>query len=228
MKVAIHQPEYWPIPRLLAKWAAADMLVILDIAQFDRSSLQHRARLKSQFDGTYRWLTIPFVHAGPQQIRVLEPAERTWSLKHWYRLREWYRSADEARMGLVGTWFNDRERGQAISTYSLESMEFLAKLLKIETPIILASAMMPPEGGWGGKSDLVLNLCRAAKCSVYLSGVRGATYLDWNAFERVGISIEVQAYKHTSSEPELSALHTFLESGPEALAELVKRTQPDA
>lgn len=224
MKVAIHQPEYWPIPRLLAKWAAADLLIILDIAQFDRSSLQHRARLKSRFDGMYRWLTIPFIHSGPQQIRVLEPAERTWALKHWYRLREWYRDADEARMELISTWFNGRERGQAISTYALESMEFLGKLLNISTKVQLASAMMPPEGGWGGKSDLVLNLCRAAQSTVYLSGVRGASYLDWNAFERVGISIEVQAYRHQSAEPELSALHTYLEHGQDALKDLVSQT----
>lgn len=225
-RVAIHQPEYWPLPRLLAKWAAADLLIILDIAQFDRSSLQHRARFQSRFDRAYRWLTIPFAHIGtPQQIRVLDPVERNWTIKHWARLREWYRGADAERLAQISTWFElqHANHGQAISTYTLESMKFLADLVGIQTPYVLASALIPPSGGWGGKSDLVLNLCKSAGAGIYLAGVRGATYLDWAAFERVGISIEVQAYMHPVGEPELSALHTYFELGLDALVDLVMR-----
>ena len=225
-RVAIHQPEYWPLPRLLAKWAAADLLVVLDIAQFDRSSLQHRARLRSRFDGAYRWLTIPFAHVGvPQQIRVLEPVDRGWALKHWSRLREWYRGADPARLRAVEDWFLllDAASGEAISTYALESMRILAALASIRTPYVLASALVPPPGGWGGKSDLVLNICRRVGARTYLSGVRGASYLDWSAFERAGISIEVQAYRQSEGEAELSALHTYIEGGVPPLIDFVTR-----
>lgn len=231
MKVAIHQPEYWPIPRLLAKWAAADLLVVLDIVQFDRSSLQHRARLQSTFDLANRWLTIPFIHIGtPQQIRVLEPADPDWAEKHWARIKDWYRAAEPARMETIGAWFKlmHSRSGEAISNYTVESMRFLGAILGIETPIMLASSMFPPAGGWGGKSDLVLNLCKSAGADVYLSGVRGATYLDWTAFERSGISTEVQAYRHPQAEPELSALHTYLDHGTEALNDLCLQRRLDA
>jgi hypothetical protein len=225
-RIAIHQPEYWPLPRLLAKWAVADLLIVLDIVQFDRSSLQHRARFQSRFDGAYRWLTVPFAHIGtPQQIRVLEPVERNWAVKHWARLREWYRGVEPERLDAIAVWFETQhqDHGQAISTYTLESMKFLATLVGIQTPYVLASALIPPTGGWGGKSDLVLNLCKASGAGIYLAGVRGATYLDWAAFERLGISIEVQAYMHPTSEPELSALHTYFEAGLEPLVDLVTR-----
>jgi len=224
--VCIHQGEYWPLPRLLAKWAAADLLIVLDIAQFDRSSLQHRARLQSRFDHAGRWLTIPFAHLGsPQQIRVLEPVERHWAMHHWSRLREWYRGADPGRLAEIEAWFvqQDADHGQAISTYALESMRWLATVIGIDTPYVLASALIPPPGGWGGKSDLVLNLCKSVGAGVYLSGVRGASYLDWTAFERAGLSIEVQAYRQVVGEPELSALHTYLEQGIEPLRDLVSR-----
>ena len=227
-KLAINQPEYWPLSRFLAKWAAADLLVVLDVAQFDRSSLQHRARMRSRFDGAYRWLTIPFAYHGggtPQQIRVLEPVERSWALKHWSRLREWYRGADAGRLREVEGWFL-REHdlpGRAISTYALESMLFLAELTSISTPYVLASALVPPPGGWGGKSDLVLNISRKVGARTYLSGVRGASYLDWSAFEHAGISIEVQAYRQAEDAAELSALHTYLEEGLPALLDLVAR-----
>lgn len=225
-KLAINQPEYWPLPRLLAKWAAADLLVVLDTAQFDRSSLQHRARFRSRFDGAQRWLTIPFAHNPlPQQVRVLDPIDRDWTLKHWARLREWYRGAETSRLREVEVWYLKvhESHGEAISTYALESMLHLADLTGIATPYVLASALVPPPGGWGGKSELILNICKKVGARTYLSGVRGASYLDWAAFERAGISIEVQAYRQAEDEAELSALHTYLEEGLAPLLDLVAR-----
>lgn len=235
MRLAIHQPEYWPIPRLLAKWAAVDLLVLLDTAQFDRASLQHRARFlpRTAAGSENRWLTIPFQHVGePQQIRVVEPADLGWPARHLAQVREWYPGLGR-RIQAVADWFKaatapNADAIESVALYAWRSMAALAEMCDLTLPpVIPASALQPPPGGWGQKSDLVLNICQAVKARTYLAGVRGSQYLDWAAFERAGISIQVQAFTHPPeylgrSQVELSALHLYLTDGPDAVRIAVK------
>lgn len=236
MRIAIHQPEYWPVPRLLAKWAAVDLLILLDITTFDRASLQHRCRMLPTVNAISedRWLTIPYRHIGqPQQIRVVEPIDITWPKRHLAQIREWYLDANPDRLLAISDWFgaNTAPNPDAIASvalYAWRSMEALVEWCRMGMPpVIWASALRPPDGGWGHKNDLVLNLCRAVRADTYLSGVRGSQYLDYSAFEQAGISIETQAFAHSSeflgrSQVELSALHHYLVQGPEAVRIVVK------
>lgn len=229
MRLAIHQPEYWPIPRLLAKWASVDLLILLDIADFDRASLQHRCRLAPRGLAEDRWLTIPFQHTGQSQpLRMVEPADATWPHRHITQIREWYRGVNGVRLQTVGDWYRahapaSMDATQSVALYAAATMTSLVEWCQMAMPpVIFASALRPPDGGWGRKGDLVLNLCRAVRAETYLAGVRGAQYLDWASFERAGISIEVQAFATPAdlpgrSQAELSALHAYLTDGPEAV-----------
>src|SRR2546430_15000555 len=60
VRVAIHQPQYLPWLGYLAKWAAADVFVFLDIVQYEKNGWQNRNRIKTAAGP--RWLTVP-VHA---------------------------------------------------------------------------------------------------------------------------------------------------------------------
>ena len=225
MKIAIHQPEYWPIPRLLAKWRAADLLIMLDNVDFDRESYQHRAKVRYQAGGkSLNFLTIPFRHAGePQQIRVLEPATPDWAQAHWDCIKNWYRdSAPADRLREVGYWFRRvAEHEDSIGNYAWASMVWLGAQAHIDTPVVPASALIGPDGGWGYKDTRVLRLCQAVRAKTYLSGKSGAAYIDFAEFERVGISVEVQSYSQPTEE--LSGLHEYLTEGPEHLAYLTRR-----
>lgn len=218
---------------------ASDLLVLLDIVNFDRESLQHRCRLEQ--DGASRWLTIPYRHIGvPQRIRTVEPESAAWAKGHMVKIRDWYRGADPSRLSRIADWYalhgpTSDDRVQSVALYAWKTMSYLADICGLITPpIILASALHPPEGGWGHKSDLVLNLCRrvfgdagGVSRPTYLAGVRGSQYLDWAAFEKAGISIEVQAFTPPAGLPgrsqvELSALHTYLTEGPDAVRRMVE------
>jgi hypothetical protein len=231
MRVAIHQPEYWPLPRLLAKWAQSDVLILLDTVQFDRASLQHRCRLASP-DGQLRWLTIPFRHELPlPRLRSLEPASTEWPVQHERRLLEWYRHSDPIRMQEVHRWFQTMRRtpDHSVAQYAADSLLWCGHQIQLTTPTLWASALFPPEGGWRSKADLVLDLCKTVGATTYVSGVSGATYLERAgfAFQEAGIDVEVQAFsmarEYTRQGKELSALHVYLTDGPEALRELIYR-----
>lgn len=227
MKIAIHQPEYWPVPRLLAKWAQADLLVILDIVHFDRSSLQHRCKLASP-DGQLRWLTIPFHHNGTRALHELLPVDMEWIARHWRTIREWYRYADADRLDRARTLydrFNLWPANTSIAEFSEQSMRDVARHANIDVPTRRASNLIPPDGHWGAKTDLILNICRAVGATTYLSGRSGAEYLLPAAsyFHQAGIGIEIQTYPEAAEVPGLSSLHTYLQHGEARLRELVRR-----
>ena len=235
MKVAIHQPEYWALPRLLAKWSQADLLVLLDTVQFDRASLQHRAALTSG-DGQLRWLTIPFHHeAIVPKLRSLEPADPRWPMQHLVRLGQWYfaKGTPQNRNEQIAAWYKtmEKESEHSIAQYAISTMLWMAHQIGLMTPTVLASALFPPEGGWGSKADLVLNICKVVGADCYLSGVTGATYLERAGFQfhDAGIAVEVQAFpgarEYSKQGKELSSLHVYLTDGPEALHEVVHRRQ---
>ncbi|MBI3637246.1 MAG: WbqC family protein, partial [Candidatus Rokubacteria bacterium] len=48
MKVAIHQPHYLPWLGYLAKWAAADVFIVLDTVQYEKNGWQNRNRIKTR------------------------------------------------------------------------------------------------------------------------------------------------------------------------------------
>lgn len=224
IKVCIHQPEYWAIPRLLAKWRAADLLIILDNVEFDRTGYQHRARMRSVGAQMNSFLTIPYKHIGqPQQLRVLEPDGKDWPDRHWQSIKNWYRGCDEARLREVSYWFRRMtDRDDSIGNFAWASMSWLAAQAHIDTAVVPASALVAPEGGWARKDMLVLQLCQAVRAKTYLSGRSGRSYLDFAAFERAGISVEIQVYEQATQE--VSGLHEYLTEGPEHLAYLTRRT----
>ena len=232
MKVAIHQPEYWPLPRLLAKWAQADLLVFLDTVQFDRTSLQHRAALASP-DGALRWLTIPFRHEPMvPRLRTLEAADDAWPRAHLHRLTDWYRHADPSRLQAVRDWFHAMQRApedHSVAQYAADTMLWCAHQIGLTVPTVWASALFPPHGGWRSKAELVLDICQAVGATTYLSGVSGAAYLERAGFQfqQAGVTVEVQSFpaarEHMRQGKELSSLHVYLTSGHEALHELVYR-----
>jgi hypothetical protein len=224
MKVAIHQPEYWPIPRFLAKWAQADLLVILDTVQFDRGSLQHRCKLAST-DGQLRWLTIPFHHNGSRVLRDLVPCDLEWAMRHWRTIREWYRYSD--RLDTIEAFYRglDRNPRPSIADYSESTMMIASDLAAVSTPTKRVTDLTPPDGHWGAKVDLVLNICRAVGATTYLSGRAGYEYLlpATEKFSQAGIAIEIQTYPQAAEVPGLSSLHIYLQHGPTRLRELVTR-----
>lgn len=233
MKICCHQPEYWPIPRLLAKWRAADLLVVLDNVDFDRESLQHRMKLQDA-SGSPAWATIPYVHAGtpnrpvPQQIRILEAHDLAWPEKHWATIQRFYKArAKPECLSAVEAWYYERKRQPAsIAEAAWESMRFLATATHLETPWVFASALLAPPNGWGEGGARVLNICRVLQADAYLSGETGVKLLDRYGYEfrQAGIAIEVQAFQEEQGAlAGLSGLHEYLTEGPEHLAYMTRR-----
>ncbi|HKA91339.1 MAG TPA: WbqC family protein [Haliangiales bacterium] len=186
--VAIHQPEYFPMLGYLDKARRADVFVLLDDVQFDRSSLQHRARVAGAAGLT--WMTIPFVHRFPQRLDEVEVADARFPVKHRKTLAACY--------GRAPGWAHASARLEALFAAAprrlvdatVPSVEVLFEAFGVRPRVVRSSAL----GVEGDKAELVLAICRALGATRYLSGRTGAGYLDAEAFRAAGIAVDVVAF----------------------------------
>lgn len=218
MRLAIHQPEYLPCLALVAKAARVDRLVLLDDCQFNRDSLQQRARIAGPA-GDLRWLTIPFKHGHPQRICDVIAAGEKWGEKHAAIARECYAGLPgwpEIAADLGSIWDNPVGR---VADNVAASMEIVFAAFGVAAPEGATSSLHVG----GQKGDRVLAICKALGARTYVCGRGGAGYLDADAFRAAGVEIEVSTFApvgvHRAGLPEdayakgLSALDVWAHLG---------------
>lgn len=217
MIVAIHQPEYMPWLGLLDKARRADVLVLLDDVQFNRASLQHRAKIASP-RGPFAWLTIPFVHCFPQLIRDVRQSSQEWRTKHIEMLRASYAKAPGATAALDRLTDFYGTKYDTVASAARCSMIVLAGAFGVRMNTMVSSSLEAQ----GERGDRVLDICKRVKATKYLSGQTGAAYLDREAFAQAGIAIEVQSFempRYREGQPDvpgLSALDAWMHLGDKA------------
>src|SRR5581483_8034005 len=103
------------------------------------------------------------------------------------------------------------------------------RALGIATPLRFSSEM----GVAGTKGELVLNLCRAAGATTYLSGPFGRDYLPLDDFARAGIRVVFHDYRHPvyaqtypGFEPYMAALDLLFNHGTDSLRILQSNIEP--
>jgi len=218
--IAIHQPEYFPCLSYLDKVKKADVFVLLDDVQFNRASLQQRAKIADK-DGQMLWMSIPFMHKHPQKINEVKIVQSNWAADHINRIHHLYSEApyySKYRSKL--TKFFD----SVVDTRSLEivtkySLWFLVSEFFVEATALKSSTLKVD----GVKGERVLNICRELGATRYLSGKSGFSYLDKEAFTAAGVEIIVQdftlpVYRANQPDPEgegrgLSALDALMYLG---------------
>jgi len=233
MIVAIHQPSYLPWLGYLDRMARADLFVVLDHVQFERANFQNRTMIRMNNEA--RWLTVPVMQRS-QKERILEKeidnrleGARAWAPVHCATLRHAYRDALH-----FGLYAKDLKRifdarWERLTDLDMALLEVLRDALGIRTPLVKSSEL----GVEGMKSELVLNICREVGADVFLGGMGGSRrYLDTAAFERAGIGVQWQAFRHpvypqcgaAPFVPGLSALDLLFNCGSRSRSVLLGRS----
>ena len=219
MRVAIHQPHYLPWLGYFAKWAAADVFVMLDTVQYEKNGFQNRNRIKTRTGP--QWLTVP-VHAplGTPIDQVTIDTSQPWRARHWRAIEHAYARApsfERYRPSLAELY--EREWSQ-LAPLARASGEWIAAALGVSTPVRLASELAVRETD---PTERLVALCQALGGTTYLAGRAGARYTDRDRFRRAGIAVLEQHYTHPvyaqvhgEFVPFLSALDLLLTHGDEA------------
>jgi len=205
MKVSIHQPQYLPWLPYLLKIEESDLFIFLDTVDFQKNGLQNRNRIKTAQGG--QWLTVPVNQRLGQKIREVQIENASgWRRKHVQTIQQCYGKAgafDEFAGDLDALYARE---WQELSELNIELTMLMLKWMGITTPTTRSSRM----SATGAASELVLNLCREAGATCYVSGTGGKDYLDEAAFRQAGVEILYRGPVLPESYPQLYPNAGFL------------------
>ena len=232
MIVSVNQPAYLPWLGYFHRIAASDAHVVLDHVQLEKNSVTNRNKVRTA-EG-WCWLTVPLKtkgRFGNLAIRSVEIDNSTdWRARHWKTLRQTYGHApyfaDHAAY-FEGVYARD----WALLADLLRDMTaYLLRALGITTPLLFSSDMSPR----GAKDEVVLDLCGKAHADLYLSGALGRNYLREELFERAGIAVAYQQYRHPEYPqgtargfvPAMAVVDLLFQCGPRSLEVLMRDQEP--
>jgi hypothetical protein len=196
--VAIHQPQYMAWGGYFHKMDAADSFVFLDTVQYKKNEYQNRNLIKGPKGP--QWLTVPVLYRFGQQIREVRINEGVdWRKKHISSLASCYGRAPFFREyfgqfeGFLGGFVG------GLSELNIELSRMIARLLGIETELIVASGLPEIESG---RDDRLVEIVRYLGGDTYLSGAGGRGYIDEDVFSRGRVRLIYQDF-HSPVYPQL-------------------------
>jgi hypothetical protein len=206
MILAAHQPNFMPWLGYFDKMRKADVFVSVDHVQMERQSFQNRTRIKTG-EGV-RWITVPVVQQSREERIVDKLIDNSrdgrfrWGRKMALTLKYAYQSAPHyAEYQPVLTEILER-RWERLADLNHQLIDFCRAVLTIQTPLVRSSEMKLS----GTKSEMILSMCRELGANAYLSGVGASKeYLDVAAFQRAGIEVLWQDFKHPQYEQRQSS-----------------------
>lgn len=225
MIVSIHQPQYLPWLGYFDKIEKSDVFVFLDNVQFKKNEWQNRNRIKTS-DG-WQWLSVPVIHSFTQKISDVEINNTVqWGRKHLNALVTHYSKAPFFKdhigffeQALVQEW-------RYLADINIHMIHYLTEALGLpDKKFVLASELESRDGS----TERLIDICKQLEGDVYLSGKDGARYMDTEMFEKEGIQVVFQDYRHPrynqlygDFEPFLSAVDLLFNCGPDSLPILIK------
>lgn len=197
MRIAIHQPHYFPWIGYFDKMAKSDGFVLLDEVQLEKGSPMVRNRVLDQA-GEIKFLTISgdtkdFLNRKYSELATKDVEQ--WTQRQLNALQNYYRKAKfyKEMLPVMEDFF--RQEHETICQWVCASIQLVRELLDIKTPLIYQSDV--DYDRQCRRSDLVYAICKALGADTYFSG-RGASveYLDREKFAENGVGIVFQDFQH--------------------------------
>lgn len=223
MKICIMQPTYLPWLGWFDLADQSDTVIILDDVAFSKQSWQQRNRIRT-INGLEK-LSIPVKTSGRlgQIIAECEIVGPAFAIKTTKTINMNYSRApffmpnfDEFRTTLEAAVGTNR-----LVEINCALISWIAAKLEVRTPMIRASKLSVS----GKRGEHVAAICESVGAEIYLSPAGGENYLikEKEAFERRGITVQIQVYEHPEYPqqfspfiPFASALDLIFNQGPKA------------
>lgn len=198
MRIAILQSCYIPWKGYFDIIGAVDLFVVYDDVQFRKNHWHNRNRIKTSQGA--QWLTIPVSSSSTtliEDVRISAPfAER-----HWRGICQNYSSTPffpEYRERFSAL-YERLSRFDRLSQVNLLLLEGLCRELSIDTPLCNSSRF----SAQGRRTERLVNICREAGATHYLSGPAAKSYLEEDKFREAGIAVEWMDYSNYPEYPQL-------------------------
>jgi len=223
--VAIHQPTYLPYLGFFNKIHNSDVFVFLD--NVTKNEWINRNKIKTP-DG-WCWLTVPMVNKNILKTPICKVEISNavnWRRKHYNSIQFNYGRAphfEEYRNFFEEVYQTDWSLLAELNRFLIKS---ICAFLGIKGVFIDASTLNVK----GSRTALLVDICETLDADVYLSGVGGRNYVDYQMFEKSNINIVFQESKsptypqlHDNFIPNLSIIDYLLNCGGENLNDFETR-----
>lgn len=201
--VAIHQPNFFPWLGFFHKIAKSDTFVILDDVRFSRGSWGNRVRCL--IGGKPHWITAPIDRSAGNprsynQIRL--QAGEDWRGKVFRTLEQSYRKAPYWSKENVFIYQLITDQENNLADYNLHLIHAISERLGIFSSRIVRSSLWPTNKT---ATDRLIFLTKAVGGNVYLCGGGADGYQENEQFEKSGVHLRYQDFKHPGY-PQVGAL----------------------
>lgn len=179
---------------------AVDEFILYDDMQYTKRDWRNRNQIKTP-QGV-QWLTVPVKVSGKyhQKIRETEIDGTEWASAHWKALIQNYKRA--AHFSEIELWLEPLYKKNSyinLSSLNLSLINGICHYLEIETKIT---------GSWDydlieGKTERLVDLCKKAGGTEYISGPSAMNYIDENEFFRNEIKLTWFEYSGYPEYPQL-------------------------
>ncbi len=193
MIMSAHQPAYLPWLGYIDKIKRSDVFIFLDTVQYEKNSYTNRNKIKTA-NGPI-WLSIPVIktdHFDKIMSEMPIDQKSRWQRKHLNSIQMSYSKAPhfkELFPKLQELYSADYDN---LVDATWDHLMFWLDVLDIHTKVIKSSSLDVSSK----KSDFVFDLCKAVDADYYISGAMGKDYLETEKFNKAGITVEFQDYKH--------------------------------
>jgi hypothetical protein len=192
MIVSIHQPQYIPWLGYFDKIDKADVFVLLDIVQFKKNEWQNRNKIKTAQG--WQWLTVPVTYKYQQLINEVGINNSVkWQRKHSQSILSNYKKA--AHYEYVKGIFEEvfLEFWRLVSPLNIHVVKKLSTELGINTEIYIASELKDfPQD----PDERIIAITKHFGAETYLAGAGGRGYMDLEKYDKNGIEVVFQDFKH--------------------------------
>lgn len=191
MIYSVHQPQYLPWLGFFDKICRSDCFVFLDRVQYKHREFQNRNKIRTK-EG-WIWLTVPVQYEQGEKIcDVRIDNSRDWPGSHLKSLNSWYGKAPY--FDKYFPFFQDvySKKWERLLDLNVRIIEHLMQELKIDKPVTFESKLASS----GEKTQRIVNIAKALKADVYLSGSGGKDYLEEEKFSQANVRLEYQDYTH--------------------------------
>lgn len=193
MKMSAHQPAYLPWLGYFDKIKRSEIFIFLDTVQYEKNSFTNRNKIKTA-NGSV-WLSIPVIKTSHFEKKMSEmPIDKNshWQRKHLNAIQMSYSKARNFKEIFPKLQIIYAREYDTLVEATWEHLMFWLDILDIHTKIIKSSEL----DVHSKKSDFVFDLCKAVNADYYISGALGKDYMEVEKFEKAGIEVEFQDYKH--------------------------------
>ena len=192
--VCLHQPNFIPWTKLMAKIVASDVYVVYDTVQFTRTEYHNRQRIRAR-NGPML-LSVPVCNAKHRQrlcdVRLVQNDD--WRGYHLRILEQEYR-----RSPFFGEVFPlvAEVYGQPhtmLVDFNTDLMETLLQYLGCRTEIVRASGLSHD----GDNTDRLIQLTAAVGGDEHITSTWGTdrVYIDWARVVDAGLKVRTQEFTH--------------------------------